>query len=427
MQPVIIGGGWSGLSAAVYLAKAGQKPLLLEAAKQLGGRARSVQWQNTLIDNGQHLMIGAYRHMLDLIHCIGVDEQDVFHRKTLELSIFDPLFPAIHFSASKLLPWPLALLPKLYQSLGWRDLMGFLRFFRTLHGSRITPDMTVEQWCEQSRQSSRLVTQLWTPLCLAIMNTPIQLASASVFAKTLHDSLGAGSDAADLLIPVTSLGGILPAPAQRYITAHNGDVRLQTRVDKILVEAGKVAGVITNHGEVIVTDNVIVAVPPSMLSLLVGEPFAFAPVTENPIITIYLQFTADFRLKAPMMGFSNVLPQWLFDRSDLSPGLMAVVISGPGEHESLTKQQLIDQVVSDMKGFLPDLPAQYLSVKVIHEKRATFSCSVAENNQRPGCKSHIQGLLFAGDYAENPYPATLEGAVINGYRAAKTLLTGNFP
>jgi squalene-associated FAD-dependent desaturase len=427
MQPIIIGGGWSGLAATVRLAEAGQNPILFEAAKQLGGRARTVTWQDIEIDNGQHLMIGAYQNMLDLLHRIGIDEKNVFQRKALDLQILDPKFSPLHLAAHPKLPWPIALLPKLYSSIGWLELWHFLRIARQLKSTSFTQNITVQQWCQQTGQSPRLITQLWVPLCLAILNTPIEQASASVFAATLRDSLAAKRQSADLLIPKKSLGDVLPEPARHFIANHGGEVRLQNRIEKIVITSGKVTGVITSNDEYIAADKIIVAVSPSILHKLLGEPLKLAKVIEYPITTVYLQYSPQFRLNSPIIGLSNSLPQWVFDRSDQSPGLIAVVISGPGEHESLTKQQLTDQVVSALTGLLPELPEDYLAVHVIREKRATFCCGVVENSQRPSCKTAINGLWIAGDYAENPYPATLESAVMNGYRAAEMALTGNLP
>ena len=427
MQPIVIGGGWSGLAATVRLAEAGQKPILFEAAKQLGGRARSVKWQDIEIDNGQHLMIGAYQNMLDLIQRIGIDENSVFQRKALDLQILDPQFPPLHLSAHPLLPWQIAILPKLYSSIGWQELWRFLRIARQLKSTSFTQNITVQQWCRQTGQSPRLITQLWVPLCLAILNTPIEQASASVFAATLRDSLAAKRQSADLLIPKKSLGDVLPEPARHFIANHGGEVRLQSRIEKIVITSGKVTGVITSNDEYIAADKIIVAVSPSILHKLLGEQLKLAKVTEYPITTVYLQYSPQFRLNSPIIGLSNSLPQWVFDRSDQSPGLIAVVISGPGEHESLAKQQLAEQVVSVLTGLLPELPEDYLAVHVIREKRATFCCGVVENSQRPSCKTAINGLWIAGDYAENPYPATLESAVMNGYRAAEMALTGNLP
>tara|TARA_R100001591_G_scaffold1832_1_gene4427 strand:+ start:44178 stop:45494 length:1317 start_codon:yes stop_codon:yes gene_type:complete len=427
MQTVIIGGGWSGLAAAVRLAEKGQNPIVFEAAKQLGGRARTVRWQDIDIDNGQHLMIGAYRHMLDLLHRVGIEENSVFQRKSLDLQILDPYFSPLHLSTTRLLPWPIAILPKLYSSLGWQGLMSFLRIARQINSSSVSPHLTVEQWCRQTNQSSRIISQLWVPLCLAIMNTPISQASASVFAATLKDSLAADRQSADLLIPNKPLGKLLPEPCNKFILNQGGEVRLQSRIEKIVIDAGKVTGVITSKDEFINTENIIVAVSPRILHKLLGKQLNLPKVTEYPITTVYLQYSAQFRLKAPIIGLSNSLSQWIFDRSDQSPGLIAVVISGPGEHELLTKLQLIEQVITDLTGILPELPHHYLATHVIREKRATFSCGVVDNSQRPSCKTIINGLWIAGDYAENAYPATLESAVMNGYRAAENILVGNLP
>ncbi|AUZ83528.1 FAD-dependent oxidoreductase [Methylophaga nitratireducenticrescens] len=427
MQPIIVGGGWSGLAATVHLAEAGQKPILFEAAKQLGGRARTVKWQDLEIDNGQHLMIGAYQNMLDLLKRIGIEENSVFQRTALDLHILDPKYPSLHLSAHPLLPWQLALLPKLISCLGWQELRFFLRLARQLNAPSFTQNITVEQWCRQTGQSTRLITQLWIPLCLAILNTPIEQASASVFAATLRDSLTAKRKSADLLIPKKPLGNILPEPARHFITEHGGEIKSQSRIEKIVIENRKVVGVITGNKEYFATDNIIVAVSPSILYKLLGEQLNLPKVSEYPISTVYLQYSPQFRLKAPIIGLSSSLPQWVFDRSDQSPGLIAVVISGPGEHESLTKQQLTEQVVLALTELLPDLPANYDTAHVIREKRATFRCGVVENNQRPSCKTTINGLWIAGDYAENPYPATLESAVMNGFRAAEKVLTGKVP
>ncbi|MDO8826549.1 hydroxysqualene dehydroxylase HpnE [Methylophaga sp.] len=427
MQHIIIGGGWSGLAAAVRLAEAGQKPIVLEAAKQLGGRARTVKWQGIDIDNGQHLMIGAYQNMLDLLDRIAIDESSVFQRKALDLQILDPHFAPLRLALHPAIPWPLAILPSIYSSLGWQGLMSFLRLARQFSATSKTQNITVAQWCQQTGQSPRLISQLWIPLCLAIMNTPIEQASASVFATTLKDSLASNRKAADLLIPKKPLGELIPEPAMQFISSHGGEIRLQTRVEKIVIDSGKVVGIVTSTDEYIAADNVIVAVSPNILYKLLGKQLNLPKVTDYPISTVYLQYSSTFRLKAPIIGLSNSLPQWVFDRSDQSPGLIAVVISGPGEHESFTKQQLVTQVVLELTKLLLELPDKYLAVHVIREKRATFCCGVVENSQRPSCKTAIERLWIAGDYAENPYPATLESAVMNGYRAAENILVGNLP
>lgn len=426
MQPIIIGGGWSGLAAAVRLCEAGHRPVVFESAKRLGGRARTVKWNGIDIDNGQHLMIGAYHNMLDLIERLKLDQQQLFYRQPLDLIIDDPHYPPLTLAARSQLPWPFALLPSIYKSFGWLDIYRFIRLVMQLKVTSRTDKLSVMQWCEQSGQSRRLIEQLWKPLCLAILNTPVEQASARVFAQTLQDSLAANRHAADLLIPKKPLGEIIAEPAQQFILAHGGEVRQHSRIKKICITDGKVTAVISQSGETMATSQVIVAVAPNALRTLLGDVLDFSPVMEYPIATVYLQFSADYRLPSPIIGASNRLIQWVFDRSDQSPGLLAVVISGPGPHETFSKQQLTETVVDELAEILCIPPGELHSSQVIREKRATFCCGVVENDQRPSTETHIKGLYLAGDYVANAYPATLEGAIINGYRAAENLLASVF-
>ncbi|MCK5920918.1 MAG: FAD-dependent oxidoreductase, partial [Methylococcales bacterium] len=101
MSTLIIGGGWSGLAAAIRLTRHGQPVHLIESAKQLGGRARNVQWGNITVDNGQHLMIGAYDHMLALIDILGLKEQDIFTRLPIDITLHDTHYPPLSLSAKR--------------------------------------------------------------------------------------------------------------------------------------------------------------------------------------------------------------------------------------------------------------------------------------------------------------------------------------
>src|SRR5690554_5401215 len=134
-----------------------------------------------------------------------------------------------------------------------------------------TGKLSVMQWCKQSGQSRRLIEQLWKPLCLAILNTPLEQASARVFAQTLQDSLAADRQAADLLIPQKPLGEIIAEPAQQFVLAHGGGVRLHNRINKISITDGKVTGVISQSGEMTPASQVIVAVAPNALQTLLGD------------------------------------------------------------------------------------------------------------------------------------------------------------
>jgi hypothetical protein len=142
----------------------------------------------------------------------------------------------------------------------------------------------------------------------------------------------------------------------------------------------------------------------------------------HPIATVYLQYSPDTTIESPVIGLSGTLSQWVFERHDLRPGLISVVISGPGEHQLWDKQLICEQVAQELQQNLPGIDSYPTQSWVIREKKATFASTVDIQRQRPNNRTEITGLWLAGDYVANPYPATLEGAVLNGEQTAKQLM-----
>jgi len=425
MTTLIVGAGWSGLAAAVKLSQLGETVHVLESSKQLGGRARNVDWDDLDIDNGQHLMIGAYQQTLSLLKTVGADESQLFQRKPLNLAIHHPHYPVLHINAGQTLPWPLSIAWRL-----WRD--NNFAIFKQVSSAlpaalklKTKPDISVQNWLKQLRQSDRLIAQLWEPLCLAMLNTPINEASASVFTHVLIETFKNRRNT-DLLLPTKALGDSLPLHAAQFIQAHGGKISIQTRVKALKVEQNQINGVLTSDNKIIAADKVIIATSPAITKTLLSAHCAFSDPGSYPIATVYLQFKPEFRLDEPIIGLSGTISQWLFDRHELKPGLVAVVISGPGEHQKLDKTELAERVFQELQQFVPDLPETFENSLVIREKRATFACSVDIEMQRPNNRTEITGLWLAGDFVSNGYPATLEGAVVNGQQTATQLMEHHY-
>lgn len=421
MSTLIIGGGWSGLAAAVRLAQKGHKIHLFESASQLGGRARSVAWQDLEVDNGQHLMIGAYRQTLSMLEDIGADNKELFRRLPLDIQIHDGDYPTLRIAAGRVLPWPLSLAWRIWRDNDTSCFQQISRLNLQARQFKPTQDISVREWLNRSGQSQRLIRQLWEPLCLATLNTPIDTASAAVFARVLSTTFRTRTDT-DLLIPRLPLGKTLPTLAERYILKRGGQINLQSRVEKIHIVQGRVQGLVTQHGERFNAEQIIVATPLATARALLSEHLKLPDCASFPIATVYLQYPASLRLSAPIIGMSGSLTQWLFDRWELRPGLIAAVISGPGTHETLDKKTLLARVASEIHQHWPTFPGMPDEGFVIREKRATFACNVDIQRQRPNNRTEITGLWLAGDFVANPYPATLEGAVLNGEQTAMQLM-----
>jgi squalene-associated FAD-dependent desaturase len=424
---IVIGGGWSGLAAAISLSQQGHAVHVIEAAKHLGGRARNVEWQDTIVDNGQHLMIGAYNRMLAMMTLIGVDVNSSFNRQTMDIELHDPDYQTLLLSAMhQWLPWPLSLAANIFKSAGIGSLISIARLQRTIPYILNSPDIQVSEWLIQTEQSPRLIRQLWEPLCLATLNTPIEEASAHLLATVVRDSLGQGKSSADALIPKQPLGDIFPQFAADYIQQNGGKISLQTRVKQINVSNNKVTGVQLNNGTILESEHVIVACNPSSSVDLLRPYLSLVKPADYPICTLYLQYPPHTRLSKPMLGMSGTMSQWVFDRSEQSPGLMAVVISGPGHHQALNNETLCQQVSEELAAMFVELAQPITNSLVIREKRATFASQVNVEQQRPKSKTAISGLWLAGDYVANGYPATLEGAIRNGEQCAQHIAAQRF-
>ncbi|MDB2705623.1 hydroxysqualene dehydroxylase HpnE [Pseudomonadota bacterium] len=420
---LIIGGGWSGLAAAVSLSQQGNHVHLIESAKQLGGRARNVHWQQSVIDNGQHLMIGAYKQMLAMMELIGVDTQSAFHRQSIDIVLHDTQHPSLHLSAQHAwLPWPLSLAWNLTKSTGANGLYKIYKLHSSIPKILNNNDITVSEWLLSTKQPNRLIKQLWEPLCLATLNTPIKEASAHLLATVIRDSLGAGKSAADSLIPTCPLGDLFPSYAANYIKQNGGTISLQSRAKQLLIDENKVTGIQLQDGSILNYNNIIVACSPAHSIDLVVDHIAINKPLNYPIFTAYLQYPADTRLSKPILGLTGTVSQWAFDRSEQTPGLMAIVISGPGKHETMTNDELSLLLSRELRQMCPDLVAAPLDSLIIREKRATFASTVNIEKQRPNAYTDISGLWLAGDYVANGYPATLEGAIRNGEQCAKLIL-----
>lgn len=424
MAVAVIGGGWAGLAAAVTLAEQGIPITLFESAAQLGGRARRVEINGLALDNGQHILIGAYRETLRLLASVGVDVATVCDAPPLTLQVA----PDFYLRAAPLpAPWHLGLGLLKSRGIPLRDKLSAVRFLAALKRSafRITPDISVSALLAQRRQSPALNDYLWHPLCLAALNTPPHLASAQIFVNVLRDAFFGTRDASRLLLPRVDLGQLLPDPAAHFIAAHGGEIRLNQRIQRVELANGGFA--LHNDQGAQHFAQVICAVPPFRVSDLLGHLPSLQPVLEQistlkyqPIYTVYLQYAASLRLPFPMLGLSNTLSQWVFDRGALSgqAGLMAVVISAEGEHETLPHAALAEKAARELHEQL-GFPVQPYWMQVIAEKRATFAClpSIA----RPDNVTPIPGLFLAGDYTACDYPATLESAVRSGIQCALSI------
>jgi squalene-associated FAD-dependent desaturase len=432
---IVVGGGWAGLSCAVELSRIGYKVTVLESAKQLGGRARRTAFKDYAVDNGQHVLVGAYRQTLRLLSILDVSTVETLVRTNLDLHLLARGGRRFNLHLPSLLT-PLNLFVGLLRSRGftfkdrWRALMfGFKLFTNSVNpaGSEVTDDLTVAELLAREKQTENNIRALWEPICLASLNTTIDEASAAVFVRVLHDSFCRARGDSDLIIPKTDLGRLLPDPALDFIESHGGNIHLSKRVTQLSIDKRHVTGV-SCGSEQYMADHVILAIPPYACTQLVKDHPALHDVaynlscfSYNPIVTVYIKYPKSVKMDNPVQALLGTTSQWIIDRQLTGqPGLMAVVISGPGSHMEKNNDELVEIVKKELAECYPHWPGPDDAL-VIREKRATFNCRAGINSIRPENRTRIDGLWLSGDFTQTGYPATLESAVISGQRTAAQL------
>jgi len=419
----IVGGGWAGIACAVELADQGIPVTLFEAARQLGGRARRVDWDGLAIDNGQHLMIGAYRETRRLLARLGAAEK--LEQRPLELIVpgFRLRLPALPA------PLHLAIGLLLARGLSLREKFAAARFMHHLQGLnfRLPADLPAGKLLDQQCQPANLMARLWAPLCIAALNTPLELASAQVFCNVLRDSLAGSRTDSDLLMNRADLGSLLADPAMTFLAQRQGEVQLACKVNALVCDE---TGFYLNGPDIAAAKVVLATHPARLPALLAGLPELAGVISQvgaftwQPILTLWLRFATPLGFPFPMLGLGDSQAPWAFERNDVAPGIVAIVMSAQGPHLELPPETLRDEYLRLLARQLGPLPA-LLGWKTLIEKRATYTC--IPNMQRPDNRTPLNGLYLAGDYtagddATYAYPATLEGAVRSGVECARLII-----
>ena len=467
MRVLIIGAGWAGLAAAVEATRLGHHATVLEAARAVGGRARALKvslpdGSEATLDNGQHILIGAYSNTLQLMRDVGINTATALHRMPLTLQYPDghglalpdwrkPWFAGIDVAVGVL------------QAKGWnyKDKLSLLRTADAWRRARFScpAHYSVAQLCRSI--TPRVMADMIEPLVVSALNITADRASATVFLQVMRDALFAapsqaasGTTAGDIagsnmLLPRTDLGALFPQTAQQWLSTQGAQVMLGQRADHLgllsktqLLEQdllGLPGDLAYKYDATIIATG---GVDAARLVRTLAQPSdatnAWLSTTEalqhTAITTVYayseaLAARSDNQPARPSTTLSAALfttpvmalrssahqpAQFVFDRAALSGqhGVLAFVVSASEGDAASIEQLVIAQGKSQLG--LHDLQP----LKTIVEKRATFACTPGV--QRPPMRI-ADGLLACGDYVDGPYPATLEGAVRSGLAAARTL------
>jgi squalene-associated FAD-dependent desaturase len=434
----VIGGGLAGLSAAVDLASRGIAVLLVEQRQHLGGRTYSFVDETTgdVVDNGQHLLMGCYEATRWLLKTIG-SESNATLQPNLHIDFLHPLrgSAALHCPS---LPAPLHLLGGLLslRTLSMSDRLKLLRVGMELRKDpkRVEPAiaaLTVHQWLDALGQSEENKKYLWDIIAIGSLNDDPREVSALLFYRVLRSAFLGRKENASLLVPRVGLSELFVDPSVTYIRSRRGEIILGCGVDESLLDGSRLAGVRCSDGNIREARVFISAVPWYTASPLFSNAagrlgwVVNGHLQSSPIVTINLWFDRVV-MDQDFVALLDSRVHWVFNKSKIYGNqvpdrqYLSLVISGAGSLVNLSSEELLRAALDDLHRFLPRTKtANVVHYLVLKEKRATFSPRPDVEQHRPASETPISNLFLAGDWTNTGYPATIEGAVLSGRRAAE--------
>jgi squalene-associated FAD-dependent desaturase len=452
---IIIGGGLSGLSAAVELCARGHRVLLLEQHRYCGGRTYSFIDAPTgdSVDNGQHLMMGCYHATRQYLRIIGT-EYLTWLQPTLRIKFFHPFQSPLHLVCPRLRA-PLHLLGGLmgFKGLPMKKRLETLTVAKELLHTSPSKEqgldqLTVEEWLVKLGQSELSRKFLWDVITIGALNNHPKTVSALMLFRVLRAAFLGKREYSSFLLPHAGLSDVLVNPAVEFIKRNGGNILLSKEVSKFHLQDEKIVSVLTQDGKEFRAPIFICTVPWFGLDRLLSKSGISPELTiktasrelcdldrfqASPIISIQLWLDQTI-MEKEFAALIDTRVQWVFNknwnvRRQLNGKTarqqkekrqhLSLVISNAHEFVEMSKEELIAIAMEDLCRVLPKVKdAKILHLLVIKEKRATFVPSPGLETIRPFPETAFSNLFLAGDWTNTGYPATIEGAVLSGKKAA---------
>lgn len=428
---VVIGGGLSGISAALTLADAGSEVTLLERRQRLGGLTWSF-WRNGLsFDNGQHVFLRCCSAYLEFLERIGADDA-VYLQPRLDIPVLSPKGAQASIARGSLrAPFHLAPALARYTHLGIGDRLRLA--WPALALSRLDPSdpaldsVTFGSWLSRHGQSDRAIERLWNLITLPTINVPAAEASLALAVKVFRTGLLDRADAGDVGWSTVPLGELHGDRSARALDKAGVEVVLGARGQAVVARRGGGFDVVSAERNQ-VADAVVVATPPEVAQRLVPDGVLPAEMGlgQSPIVNVHL--VLDRRVTDLALAAVVDSPiQFIFDRT-ASSGLrtgqcLSISLSAADDYIAQSSAQLVGVFFAALQTLLPVArTARLVDGVVTRERAATFRGAPGTAALRPGSATSVPGLFLAGAWCDTGWPATMEGAVQSGNTAARALL-----
>jgi len=431
---VVLGAGYAGLAAAAELVLRGHDVTLVEGRALLGGRAHSfVDAKSGLIlDNGQHILMGCYHETLGLLRQLGVMDR-LYSPPRLEVPFVSEKGRSVLAATA---PDPLHLLSALlgYGELSTADKMSAIGLALRLRlGRKPLANESAEAWMRRWGQTPNIIRALWEPLCIAALNEPVVTASAQLFATVIRRSFLAGAADSTILLSRVGLSELFAPEVRKLLEMCRGTFRLQTPVTGLRFEGTTLREIKLGDGSSLQPEAVVSALPWHVLRGLLPEESKLAracgQIQDAPIVSLHLWLDRPI-LREPFVGLLDSPVHWVFSRDHIhGPNAAAqeghvitAVVSGARDLVDKTGPELEELTLRELGRFLPEARGVRVLHRMVYKARsATFAATPETEPLRPEATTEWSNFWLAGDWTNTGLPATIEGAIMSGARAARAV------
>ncbi|MBK7630276.1 MAG: oleate hydratase [Ignavibacteriales bacterium] len=423
---LIIGGGIAGLTAASILSQKNISVTIIESSPKLGGRTYSFfdKETNSIIDNGQHILMGCYKETISFLKLIGA-ENNFEYQKNLFLTFIDRNKKLFFLDASRTFyPFNLLFAIMNYNVFTFSDKISFISFLIKLPFliKKSLKRININEWLFKEHQNKNITKNFWEILCVAALNSSLEKASALVFYEVLMQIFFKGNFASTIILPKFGLSESIINPAEYFIKKNNGQIILSETVKQILVENQKVVEVKTDNNVYYEFDCIISAIPFYAFDKLISKDTIEMDIKleYSTILNIHIWLN-DIKLQDKFCGLLDSPLHWIFVKENH----INIVISNADYLSEKSKQEIFDFVINELFQYTSIGKGDITNYKIIKEKRATFVPDVNTLNKRPDSRTKIKNLFLAGDWTNTGLPSTIESAVKSGKVAAELILNEN--
>lgn len=411
---IVVGGGFAGLSSAVFLADKGHTVQLIEASPKLGGRAYSFEHQGEIVDNGQHILMGCYLFTLEFFELINsLDTIEI--QPNLKIDFVARGGKRFQLSTEGVsYPFNILTALKNYDALSNSEKLAVVKLFLKIAvcNPKHYTTVTTKEFLESNHQTQNSIDVLWEIIHVGTMNCRLEESSAELFIRVLKQIFFTVDEATKIILPKVGLSEMYCSQSEKFLNERDCSVSLSERLINLEYEytEQKVKSIKTSKQTYTDFDFLVLSIPPHQVEKIFSESgieFALPVYEYSSILNIHLWFRVN-PFTEKFYGLISSKFHWVFNHNKH----LTLTTSAADELINLSDEQILKEAVAELKDFFLNFePNQIYKHLIIREKRATFKPTIENTSDRKRLGNNFGNVFFTGDWTNTNLPATIESAV----------------